>query len=175
MKKFTSYLLKHLFIRIIEILKYVSYFPFVNVILFRSWCYKFVLKKVGKNFRITDNVTIICPEYLEIGDNVSIHENSLLACQGGLVIGDYSALGSSLIVSTSDHRNDNLNELIKNQGLMEEKVSIGRNVWIGARVTILKGTVIGDDSIIGAGSLVNKNVSEKTVVAGVPAKVVRYR
>jgi acetyltransferase-like isoleucine patch superfamily enzyme len=168
MKKFTNYLL-------IGILKYISYLPFVDVILLRSWCYKFVLKKVGKNFRVTDNVTIISPEYLEIGDNVSIHENSLLACQGGLIIGDYSALGSSLIISTSEHKNANLNKPIKSQGILEEKVSIGRNVWIGARVTILKGTIIGDDAIIGAGSLVNKNVLEKTVVAGVPAKVVRYR
>jgi len=54
-------------------------------------------------------------------------------------------------------------------------VSIGENVWVGARVTILDGVTIGDNAIIGAHSLVTKDVPANTIVAGTPAKVIRNR
>jgi acetyltransferase-like isoleucine patch superfamily enzyme len=52
---------------------------------------------------------------------------------------------------------------------------IGDRVWLGANVTVLKGVSIGDDAIIGAGSVVTKNIPEKAIAVGVPAKVIRYR
>jgi acetyltransferase-like isoleucine patch superfamily enzyme len=53
------------------------------------------------------------------------------------------------------------------------EIFIGDNVWIGANSVILAGVTIGSNSVIAAGSIVNKNVQESTLVAGVPAKVVR--
>lgn len=53
------------------------------------------------------------------------------------------------------------------------KVIIGNNVWIGGNVTILPGVIIGDNSVIGAGAVVTKDVSANCVVAGVPAKLIR--
>ena len=164
-----------IFSRIVLLIKYVSYLPVIDVIKFRSWCYKFILKKFKNNFRITDGVTIILPEKLEIGEGVSIHENSLLACHGGIKIGDYCALGSNLIISTSEHIHSDINTLIKKQGIKTESVEIGKNVWIGARVTVLSGVKIGENSIIGASSLVNKDVPPNTVYAGTPAKFLKNR
>ena len=54
-------------------------------------------------------------------------------------------------------------------------INIGNNVWIGDNVTILTGVFIGDGSIIGAGSTVTKNVAPYSIVAGNPAKIIRYR
>ena len=164
-----------IFSRIVLLIKYVSYFPAIDVIRFRSWCYKFLVKKFKNNFRITDGVTIIVPEELEIGEGVSIHENSLLGCHGGVKIGDFCALGNNLIISTSEHIHSDSKTLIKKQGIKTESVEIGKNVWIGARVTILSGVKIGENSIIGASSLVNKHIPPNTVYAGVPAKFLKNR
>lgn len=56
-----------------------------------------------------------------------------------------------------------------------KEVKIGNNVWIGARVMILKGAEIGNDSIIAAGSIVNKSINPNTIVAGIPAKEVKNK
>lgn len=61
------------------------------------------------------------------------------------------------------------------QGETSKSVIIGNNVWIGAKATILLGITIGDNAIIGANSLVNKDVPEGAIVGGVPAKVIRMR
>jgi acetyltransferase-like isoleucine patch superfamily enzyme len=65
--------------------------------------------------------------------------------------------------------------LIKDQGKFEAPITIGKNVWIGTRATILPGVEIGDGVIIGANSLVTKNVMPYTIVGGIPAKFIRDR
>ena len=66
--------------------------------------------------------------------------------------------------------------MIRNQGRTEIKpVIIGDDVWIGARAIIMPGIVIGRGAVIGAGSVVTKNVDEYAVVAGNPARVIKYR
>ena len=59
------------------------------------------------------------------------------------------------------------------QSLYPSPIVIGRNVWIGANATVLPGVTVGDDAIIAAGAVVTKNVPEKAVVAGVPARVIK--
>jgi acetyltransferase-like isoleucine patch superfamily enzyme len=51
---------------------------------------------------------------------------------------------------------------------------IGKNVWIGANATILQGVTIGDNAVVAAGAVVNKDVPPMAVVGGVPAKIIRY-
>ncbi|NEB07042.1 DapH/DapD/GlmU-related protein, partial [Streptomyces sp. SID13726] len=54
------------------------------------------------------------------------------------------------------------------------RVVLGRNVWLGANVTVLPGVTIGDDAVVGAGSVVTRDVPARTVVVGTPARVVRW-
>jgi len=63
--------------------------------------------------------------------------------------------------------------LLKDQPLKGGKVIIGKNVWIGANVTILKDVNIGDNSIIGAGAVVTKDIPSNVIVGGVPAKIIK--
>jgi galactoside O-acetyltransferase len=74
-----------------------------------------------------------------------------------------------------DHEFKNNNKLVREQGIKTAKITIGDNVWIGAKSIILKGVNVGDNSIIAAGSIVNCDVESNFIYAGVPAKKIRYK
>ena len=77
------------------------------------------------------------------------------------------------IISSSNHNFKNSNIPFKQQGINLQKVTIGNNVWIGARVTILAGVKIGNNCIIGAGSVVIKNIDSNSIAIGSPAKKIK--
>ncbi len=77
---------------------------------------------------------------------------------------------------TTEHSFDDPDVPIRNQPIPFKPVKIGCNIWIGARVTILAGITIADRTVIGAGSVVTKSISEPdTIVAGVPARFIKGR
>ena len=85
-------------------------------------------------------------------------------------------MGPECMIYTSNHGMDRTDiPMWKQQSTEVEPVVIGNDVWIGARVIILPGVHIGDGCVIGAGSVVTKDVEEYTVVAGNPAKFIRKR
>ncbi len=83
-------------------------------------------------------------------------------------------IGPNVVISSATH---NVDWRIRNKDdgmdIMGAPVVIEDNVWIGANVTIMPGVTIGRHSVVGAGSMVNKDVPPDTVVAGVPAKIIR--
>ncbi len=89
--------------------------------------------------------------------------------QGGVSIGKGCQIGHQVVFATIDH------------GLMPEqrhdifmdRIVLEENVWVGSHATILKGVRIGHDSVVAAGAVVTKDVPPRSVVAGVPAKVVK--
>ncbi len=91
-------------------------------------------------------------------------------------IGDYSGLGAnSNVYDTDFHPIDAIIRRENNSivNAVSQPVIIGENVWVASNCTILKGVVIGDNAIIGACSVVTRNVSENTIVAGNPAREIR--
>ena len=110
---------------------------------------------------------------ISIGDNVSINNNFVLVSEGdGIEIGENTIMGTNVeITDTNSHDLDPLNRIL---GIPKtSKVKIGRNVFIGGNVKILKGVVIGDNTVIGNGSIVTKSLPENVIAAGNPAKVIR--
>jgi acetyltransferase-like isoleucine patch superfamily enzyme len=89
--------------------------------------------------------------------------------QGGITIGDDVLIGPQTIIATLNHDPDP----DKRGGMFAKQVVIGNKVWLGARVTICPGVTIGESAIVGAGAVVTKDVPPRTVVAGVPAKVIK--
>lgn len=88
-----------------------------------------------------------------------------------VIIGDNAFIGPNVSIFTACHP---LDPKERNTAIQwAEAVSIGNNVWIGGNATILPGVTIGDNCIIGAGSVVTKNVAPNTVVGGNPAKVLK--
>ncbi len=114
-------------------------------------------------------------KYIKIGKNVGIGEFAHLGGAGGLSIGDDCIIGPYLSCHPENHRFLDNQELIRLQGTERKGISIGRNCWIGAKVTILDGVHIGNNCVVAAGAVVNTNMPDNAVIGGVPARVIRSR
>ena len=111
----------------------------------------------GHNIWINQNAS------LTLGSGY-INNNFNLSCFDSIEIGHNVAISENVTIRDSDDHCIGVNNKTK-------PIKIGNNVWIGINVTILKGVSIGDGAVIAAGSLVNRDVPPKTLVAGVPAVV----
>ena len=109
---------------------------------------------------------------VKLGKSISFGGNILLFDTAEIIIGDHTMLGYGSIIHTSTH---DYNEHPMWKKRIDRPVKIGKHVWIGTAVTILPGIIIGDYSVVAAGSLVNAHVPEKAIVAGNPARIVSYR
>jgi acetyltransferase-like isoleucine patch superfamily enzyme len=118
-----------------------------------------------------DNSEIIFGKGVSINYDVSINAD----CGGKIIIGDNSLIGPGVIIRASNHNTVLLNVPINSQGHIPGRIEIGENVWLGAHVIILPNVRIGNNAIIGAGSVVTKNIPEDVVAVGVPAKVIKQR
>ncbi len=109
-----------------------------------------------------------------IGDGVYINNNAVIIADRSCITIDANTLiGPEFTVFDSDFHD--LHPERRNSGTYEcLPVTIGENVFIGSRVTVLKGVTIGKNSIVAAGSVLGMNVPENTIVGGVPAKIIGY-
>ena len=110
-----------------------------------------------------------CGKNIHFGQNVFVNSGCRFQDQGGIWIGDNALIGHNAVLATLNHDLDPA----KRGNLIPGKIVIGRNVWLGANVTVLPSVTIGDGAIVAAGAVVTKDVPSNTVVAGVPAKVIR--
>lgn len=113
--------------------------------------------------------------YIRIGDNVGIGEFAYLGGAGGLKIGDNCIIGQYFSCHPENHLFDNAETLIKEQGVVRKGIKIGKNCWIGSKVTILDNVQIGDGCVIAAGAVVHKSFPPNTVIGGVPARAIKKR
>lgn len=111
---------------------------------------------------------------IKIDDYSGIGKDSFI--QGNVTIGKHVMMGPECYIYTRNHCFDRIDITMDQQGFsMEKPVIIEDDVWIGSRVTILPGVIIGKGSVVGAAAVVTKNVPPFSVVAGNPAKVVKNR
>lgn len=154
-------------------------------------------KKLGKNVIFEDNVLVFHPENIEIGNNVYIGHNTILkgyykntmnigddtwigqSCffhsAGGIKIGRAVGIGPGVKILTSAHRDDELSKPVLCSDLEFASVTIEDGCDIGIDSIILPGITVGQGAIVGAGSVVTKDVESFTVVAGVPARFLKRR
>ena len=106
-----------------------------------------------------------------IGDHtrVGLHNTVI----GPVTIGSYVNLAQGITVTALNHNFSETGKRIDEQGVSTTPVTIGNDIWIGANAVVLPGVTIGDHSVVAAGAVVTKNVPPHTLVAGVPAKVIK--
>jgi len=150
----------------------LRYVPTKLGIVLRYVLLRTLLEKAGDNIAVFDGVYIFAPEKMNVGNHVSIHELCYIDATGGLTVGDEVAIAHNVTIMTTNH-DYRQPGLIKNAPCLMESVVIGDDVWIGAGARILAGVQIGSHSVIGAGSVVNRSIPEKSLAVGVPAKVIR--
>lgn len=116
--------------------------------------------KLGTRIQNRGELFLVCggDGRLEIGNHVICSTSVYITSLGHVKIGDYSRLGNHVVIVDHDHNFKN-----KDGEYLIGEVTIGKRVWIGANCTILKGTHIGDDSVIAAGSVVRGDVPARTL------------
>lgn len=150
-----------------------------------------IIIKPHVEVRLTDNAQLILGDFVTIdsyaylqltkpepivrlGKYVGIGRHTVIAAKKSIVIGDYTQIGPYCQINDQNHGSQR-GDLIMNQKAVIEPVSIGRDCWFGSGVRVLKGVTIGDGAIIGAGSVVNKDVPPYEIWGGVPARRIKVR
>ncbi|WKA49432.1 DapH/DapD/GlmU-related protein [Planococcus liqunii] len=110
-----------------------------------------------------------CGKNIRIGKNVFINSGCRFQDQGGITIGDGSLIGHNAVLATLNHDMDPR----KRSTMHPAPITIGKDVWIGANVTVVPGINIGDGAVIAAGAVVTRNVPSNTIAGGVPAKAIK--
>ncbi len=145
---------------------YALFFPKIRSILVKNY-----LKKCGKKPRVKSGAEIspnaTLGNYSELGTRCMIQAN--------VHIGDNVIMGPDIKIYSRNHKYDNLDIPIQEQGKNYYNTFIGNDVWIGANVIVTAGVKIGNHVIVGAGSVVTKDITDYAIVGGVPSKIIKYR
>jgi len=110
---------------------------------------------------------------LSVGDGVSFSPGCTVCVHERVEIGAGSTFGEGVSIHDEDHVHEPFDVPLAMRGFVTAPVIIGRNVWVGAKATILEGVTIGDDAVIGAGAVVTRDIPARAVAVGVPARVIR--
>ncbi len=157
---------------------------------------KTLLKKLGDSVKIAPGVSFVHPETIEIGDGVFIGIHTIIqgrkdgVCRIGnrvwigpqsyfdardLIIEDNVGWGPGAKVLGSEHTGLPVEIPVINTDLVIKPVKICKNCDIGVNAVILPGVTVGEGSIVGAGAVVTKDIEPYSIVAGVPAKIIKMR
>lgn len=112
---------------------------------------------------------------LRVGDKVVFGRGVTVASYLDVEIGASTLLADAVYVTDFDHRFDDVDRPIKDQGIAKTPVRIGPDCWLGVRVSVLRGSVIGRGSVVAAHAVVRGDIPEYSVASGVPARVRRDR
>lgn len=122
---------------------------------------------VGDGSRVLSPMTVVHGDKVHIGNNVIVMPNSLMMASGTITIEDNALVAAYVKLISNNH--DPYDRAV----LTCKPVVLKKNCWIGAGAVILPGVTVGENSIVGAGSVVTKDVPANTVVAGNPAKFIK--
>ena len=132
--------------------------------------------RIGRRVRISDGA-ILAPYggSIVLEDGAYVGPYCVLYGHGGIHIGRGTLLAPHCVLVAGNHRFDDLDRPIAQQGDDARGITIGADVWIGAGARVLDGVTLGDGCVIGAGAVVTDSIEPNSVAVGVPARVVRMR
>ncbi len=122
---------------------------------------------------VDDHVMLFAKGPISIGEQFGINRYSRIVAHEGIKIGDHVTIGQMVSILDHDHHFEMEDGKMKLDGYTTAPITIGNNVWLGDKCTILKGVTIGDNVVIGANSLIHKDVPSGVVAGGVPFKILK--
>lgn len=127
---------------------------------------KMQLKKCGKKLKVSKNVRVINPKCMSVGNNVYIGYGVWINANYGVEVGNNTMLGSYALIVSGNHKFDEnaMSFFEKSEG---EKISIGSGCWIAGHAMVGAGVTIEDYCLVGANSVITKDVPKNTKVVGV--------
>ena len=137
---------------------------------FNSKIINFSRVSIGKGCFIQDHVYLRAGAsgHVKLKENVAINSFAMIFGHGGVEIGAYSQIGPGVLITTTGHDFHNAMQT------HYQPVRIGEWCWIGGKCTILPNVTIGNGAVVGAGSVVTKDIPDNCLAVGVPAKVIRH-
>lgn len=129
---------------------------------------KLTLNLPDKNFKLSPPFYTDCGKNIHLGKRIFINAGCFFQDQGGIFIGDDVQIGHDVKILTLNHGKSSSDR----KNLYPSPVKIEENVWIGSGAVILPGVTIHKNAIVGAGSVVTKDVEENCVAAGNPATII---
>ena len=130
----------------------------------------------GRFVWIGDGTKIRCHEgVVEIGQKTVMGQECTISAYQRVRIGEQCVIADRAMFIDFDHGVVEVERPIRQQGIYKRDVEVGSNVWIGYGACILRGVSVGDNSIVGTNSVVTKDVPANSVVAGIPARIIRMR
>lgn len=126
-------------------------------------------KQIDGSFGLFPPFYTDCGKNIRFGKRVFVNSGCKFQDQGGITVGDDVLIGHNCVIATLNHDMDPH----KRADMVPAPVIICDKVWIGANVTILQGVTIGEGAVVAAGAVVNRDVPPRTVVGGIPAKVLK--
>lgn len=133
----------------------------------------------GKDVAIDSLCRIIADTdgFITFGNNVALNRNVLINARGGgrIIVGNDVLIGPNVVIRSNNHRFESLDIPINSQGVTLGCIIIEDDVWIAANCVILPNVKIGKGAIIGAGSVVTRDVEPYSIMGGIPAKKIGSR
>lgn len=126
-----------------------------------------IFPTMGEGSIVSTPLTAVRPHMVRIGRNVVVMPGCLMMSAGGITIDDGAMIAANVQLISNNH------DLYERQVITCKPVHIGKNAWIGAGATILPGVTVGDNAVVGAASVVTRDVAPDTIVAGNPARFIK--
>lgn len=130
--------------------------------------------RVGRDVYLRPGLVVYHPENVTLADEVAINNDVTILAHDEVAIGRYTMIAPRVIITTVNHDYHTRGREAWNAH-RTAPIHIGEHVWIGAAAVVLPGVRIGDGAVIGAGSVVTKDVEPEAVVVGVPARFLKWR
>ena len=124
--------------------------------------------QIGENSIVYNQLTVVRPKNVKIGKNVTVMNGALMMSAGGITIEDNVLIAANVQLISNNH--DPYDRYV----ITCKPILIKEGAWVGAGATILPGVTVGKHAIIGANSVVSKDIPDYSVAVGCPAKVIKY-
>ncbi|MBN2582111.1 MAG: acyltransferase [Planctomycetes bacterium] len=132
---------------------------------------------LGDNVQLMRGVVLSTSQSgkIVLGDNVYIGEYGVVTSNAEINIERDTIIAPHVDLVDFNHGTDDLETTVLHQPVDAAPIRIGRDVWLGAKVTVVRGVTIGDQAVVGTGSVVNRDVRSRGVAVGTPARIIRTR